>query len=182
MGNMLKLPFSASRDNFSGFESAPVELVQYGDFQCEHCGGVYTSIKLIQQYLGDKLKFVFRHFPLPTLHRFALDAAVASEAAGLQGKFWEMHDLIFENQKYLIKSSFSRFAERIELDMDAFENSREFKKLIHKVVNDFESGVKSGVDCTPTFFINGFRYSGFEDFDTLYKTCKYAIEIKKVVA
>lgn len=91
-----------------------------------------------------------------------------------------MHDLIFENQKYLIKSSFSRFAERIELDMTSFEDSREYKKLIHKVINDFESGVKSGVDCTPTFFINGHRYNGFEDFETLYKTCKYAMEFNKI--
>jgi protein-disulfide isomerase len=182
MSKMLKLPFSESRDNFTGYPSASVELVQYGDFQCEHCGGVYMSVKLIQQYLGDKLKFVFRHFPLITVHRYALDAAVATEAAGLQGKFWEMHDLIFENQKYLIKSSFSKFAEKIELDMTAFENSLEFKKLIHKVVNDFESGVKSGVDCTPTFFINGLRYSGFEDFDSLYKTCKYAMEVNNMTA
>jgi protein-disulfide isomerase len=182
MRNMLKLPFSASRDNFTGGPSAPLELVQYGDFQCEHCVGVYTSIKLIRQYLGDKLKFVFRHFPLITVHHFALDAAVASEAAGLQGKFWEMHDLIFENQKYLTKSSFSKFAERIALDMTVFEDSREYKKLIHKVVNDFESGVKSGVDCTPTFFINGRRYNGFEDFDSLYKTCRYAMEVNNMMA
>ena len=180
MSNMLKLPFSISRDNFIGLPTASLELVQYGDFQCEHCGGVYTSIKLLQQYLGDKLKFVFRHFPLLTIHPFALDAAVASEAAGLQSKFWEMHDLIFENQKYLIKSSFSRFAERIELDMTSFENSREYKKLIHKVINDFESGVKSGVDCTPTFFINGHRYNGFEDFENLHKTCKYAMEVNNM--
>ena len=174
---MLNLPFNISRDNFKGALIAPLELVQYGDFQCEFCGDVYTSIKLLQHHLGDKLKVVFRHFPLLTLHRFALDAAVASEAAALQGKFWEMHDLIFENQKYLIKSSFSRFAEKIELDMNLLENSREYKKLIHKVINDFESGVKSGVDCTPTFFINGHRYSGFEDFESLYKTCKYACNI-----
>jgi protein-disulfide isomerase len=177
MSNMLKLPFSINRDNYIGFQQASLELVQYGDFQCEHCGSVYTSIKLIQQYLGDKLKFVFRHFPLVTLHRFALDAAVASEAAGLQGKFWQMHDLIFENQKYLTKSSFSGFADKLQLDMTVFENSREYKKIIHKIVNDFESGVKSGVDCTPTFFINGHRYNGFENFESLYRTCKYAMAI-----
>ncbi len=70
MSNMLKLPFSISRDSFIGFPSASIELIQYGDFQCEHCGGMYTSIKLLQQYLGDKLKYVFRHFPLPAIHRF----------------------------------------------------------------------------------------------------------------
>lgn len=174
---MLKLPFNKSRDNFTGDPSASLELVQYGDFQCEHCGSVFISIKLLQQYFGDKLKFIFRHFPILTAHRFALDAAVASEAAGLQGKFWQMHDLIFENQKYLPNSSFSKFAEMIELDMTTFDDNNECKKLIHKVVNDFESGVKIGVDGTPTFFINGHRYNGFEDFDTLYKTCKYEMEV-----
>lgn len=175
MGSMLKLPFCNGRDNFTGCPTATLELVEYGDFQCEYSGRVYMSIKLLQQCLGDQVKFVFRHFPLLNVHPLALEAAVASEAAALQGKFWEMHDMIFKHQKFLVRSSFSKFAEEMGLDAAAFEDSREHKKLIHKVVNDFESGVKSGVDCTPTFFINGHRYSGFEDFENLYKTCKYAM-------
>ncbi|MEO5891457.1 MAG: thioredoxin domain-containing protein [Ferruginibacter sp.] len=175
MRNMLKMPFCAKRDNFIGAVTAPIELVQYGDFQCRHSGNVYVAIKLLQQYLGGQLKYIYRHFPLPTVHPLALDAAVASEAAAQQGKFWLMHDIIFEQQKYLVRSSFSRFAEAIELNTTVFENSRGYKKLIHKVINDFESGVKSGVDGTPTFFINGQRYNGPDDFDSLYRTCKYAI-------
>lgn len=172
---MLKLPFSCKRDNFIGLVNAPLELLLYGDFQCQHCGEVYTSVKLLQRYMGDHIRFVFRHFPLLTLHPLALEAAVAAEAAALQGRFWEMYDMIFEQQSYLVRSSFSKFAEKIGLDINSFENSLERKTLIHKVVNDFESGVKSGVDCTPTFFIDGHRYSGFEDFESLYKTCKYAM-------
>ena len=178
---MLKMPFCIERDNFFGDPSAPIELVQYGDFQCKHSGSVYTAVKLLQEYLGDQLKFIFRHFPLPSLHPLALEAAVASEAAALQGKFWQMHDMIFEQQKYLVRSSFSWFADEIELDATTFENSREHKKLIHKVINDFESGVKSGVDGTPTFFINGHRYNGLDDFDALYRTCKYASNFSDVV-
>ena len=139
---MLKMPFCIERDNFIGDTAAPIELVQYGDFQCQHSGSVYTAIKLLQQYLGDELKFIFRHFPLPAVHSLALEAAVASEAAALQGKFWQMHDMIFEQQKYLVRSSFSRFAEEIELDATIFENSREHKKLIQKVINDFNGKIE----------------------------------------
>ena len=103
---MLKMPFCIERDNFFGDAAAPIELVQYGDFQCQHSGSVYTAVKLLQEYLGAELKFIFRHFPLPSLHPLALEAAVASEAAAMQGKFWQMHDMIFEQQKYLVRSSF----------------------------------------------------------------------------
>jgi protein-disulfide isomerase len=181
MNSMLKLPFSTNRDHFIGKPEAALELVQYGDFQCEFCGEAYTAIKLLREYLGDKLKFVFRHYPLLTLHPLALDAAVASEAAALQGKFWPMHDMIFVNQKYLARGSFSRFAEEMGLNLTAFEDNREHKKLMHKVVNDFESGLKSGVDATPTFFVNGHRYNGFEDFKSLLKTCNYAINFDSIM-
>jgi len=173
MSNKLKPAFNTLLDNYTGSYNAPVELVQYSDFQCEFSGNIYTTLKVLQEYLGDQLRFVFRHFPLANLNPLALDAAVASEAAAMQGKFWEMHDLIFKNQKYLVKSSFSKFAEEIGLDMYYFENSREHKRLRHKVINDFESGVKSGVDGTPTFFINGRRYNGFVDFESLLKTCRF---------
>ncbi len=181
MRSMLKMPFCNKRDHFIGDATAPIELIQYGDFQCRHSGSVFIAIKLLQQYLGDQLNFIFRHFPLPSVHPLALEAAIASEAAAQQGKFWLMHDKIFEEQKYLVRSSFSRFAEEIELDATTFENNREHKKLIYKVVNDFEGGIKSGVDGTPTFFINGHRYNGLDDFDALYRTCKYAINFTDAV-
>ena len=164
----LQTTFRTDYDNYQGCPLAPVELVQYADFQCEYCASVYPVIKWLQDALGQTLRFVFRHYPIPTRHPLALQAAVAAEAAAMQGKFWYMHDMIFENQKYLTRTSFSDFAREIELDTEAFENCREHRKLFRKVICDFESGVKSGVDGSPTFFINGIRYHGFDDFDSLY--------------
>jgi protein-disulfide isomerase len=175
---LLKQLFDERRDHYSGSLSAPLELMQYGDFQCFHCAEVYQEIKTLQEAMGDRIRFVFRHYPLPNVHPMSLDAAVAVEAAARQEKFWDMHDILFENQKYLSRSTISGFARDIELDMQAFEDNREHKKLFQKVINDFEGGVKSGVDGTPTFFINGYRYTGFHDFDSLYKTCKYAMLFK----
>ncbi len=178
----LKLSFDANRDRFTGSPLAEVELVQYGDFQCENCGAVYTSIKQLQKSLGERLRFVFRHYPLITLHPLSLEAAVATEAAALQGKFWRMHDMIFENQKYLVRSSFSLFAREIDMDTTMIENASAHKKLVYKVINDFESGVKSGVNSTPTFFINGRRYNGFEDFDGLYRSCNYLMDLNSMLS
>jgi protein-disulfide isomerase len=180
MPNILKLPFNENRDHYFGSPIAPVEVIAYADFQCEYSGEIYTSIKWLRQYLGNDLKFVFRHYPLPNVHSLALEAAVAAEAAGLQGKFWDMHDLIFENQRFLVRSSFSRFAEEIELDTTLMEDRLGYKRLVHKVINDFESGVKSGVDGTPTLFINGRRYNGFIDAENLYRTCNYEMNLNSI--
>jgi protein-disulfide isomerase len=165
---MLHPNFRTDYDHYQGCPLAPIELVQYGDFQCEHCADVYPVIKWLQDSFGNHLKFVYRHYPIPTRHPLSLQAAVASEAAALQGKFWHMHDIIYENQKYLTRTSFSEFAREIDLDSQAFEDCREHRKLFQKVISDFEGGVKSGVDSSPTFFINGARYDGFDDFDSLY--------------
>jgi protein-disulfide isomerase len=177
---MLKLPFNSSRDHYQGSLFAPIELVQYGDFQCSHCAYVYPDVKLLMETLGRHVRFVYRHYPLHNIHPLALEAALATEVAATQEKFWYMHDMIFENQKHLLRSSFSTFAEEIELDLGQYENTRKHKKLFHKVTNDFESGVKSGVDGTPTFFINGKKYNGFNDFEGLYKACKYTFNIHKM--
>jgi protein-disulfide isomerase len=176
--NMLKLPFNSSRDHYQGSLTAPIELLQYGDFQCPHCAETYPDIKMLIESLGSDIRFVYRHYPLPNIHSLALEAAVATEAAGFQGKFWYMHDMIFENQKYLLRSSFSSFAREIELDMRTYENNNKHKRLFHKVIHDFESGTKSGVDGTPTFFINGKKYNGFNDFEGLYKSCKYTADLQ----
>ena len=169
----LKFPFDNSRDHYQGSVFAPIELIQYGDFQCAHSARAYADIKLLIETFGSRIRFVYRHYPLPNIHNLALEVAVASEAAASQGKFWYMHDMIFENQEYLLRSSFSGFAEEIGLNLEQYENSREHKRLRHKVINDFEGGVKSGVDGTPTFFINGKKYNGYNDFEGLYKACKY---------
>jgi protein-disulfide isomerase len=165
---MLHPNFRTDYDHYSGSPLAPIELIQYGDFQCNYCAEAYPVIKWLQDSFGNLLKFVYRHYPIPTRHPLALPAAVATEAAAAQGKFWYMHDMIYENQKYLTRSSFSEFAREINLDIHAFEDCREQRKLFRKVISDFESGIKSGVDSSPTFFINGVRYDGFDDFDSLY--------------
>jgi protein-disulfide isomerase len=165
---MLHPDFRTDYDHYQGCPLAPIELIQYGDFQCNYCGEVYPVIKWLQDSFGDLLKFVYRHYPIPTRHALSLEAAVASEAAALQGKFWYMHDMIYENQKYLTRTSFGLFAQEIDLDTEVFDNCREHRKLLQKVVSDFEGGVKSGVSCSPTFFINGTRYEGLTDFDSLY--------------
>jgi protein-disulfide isomerase len=162
------IKFRTDFDHYIGCPLVPLELIEYGDFQCEHCADAYPVTKCLLDSFGDLLKIVYRHYPMPTRHPLALQAAVATEAAGLQGKFWYMHDMIFENQKYLTRTSFSKFAREIDLDTRAFEDCREHKKLFRKVISDFEGGIRSGVDCTPTFFINGARYDGFDDFGSLY--------------
>ena len=174
---MLKFSFDNTRDHYQGSVFAPIELVQYGDFQCVHCAQAYPDIKLLIEAMGGRIRFVYRHYPLANIHSLALEAAVASEAAASQGKFWPMHDMIFKNQKYLLRSFFSGFAEEIGLNMEQYENSMKYKRLKHKVINDFESGVKSGVDGTPTLFISGRKYNGYNDFEGLYKACKYTFNI-----
>jgi protein-disulfide isomerase len=170
----LHINFRTDYDHYSGCPLAPIELIQYGDFQCAYCAETYLVIKILQECFGDLLKFVFRHYPMPNHYPLSLQAAIASEAAALQGKFWYMHDMIYENQKYLTRSSFSEFAREIDLDTEAFEDCRYHRKLARKVISDFEGGVKSGVNSSPTFFLNGARYDGLDDFDSLYLAIRNA--------
>ena len=125
--------------------------------------------------MGNQLKYAFRHYPLPQIHPLALDAAISCEIAAIQGKFWYMHDMIFENQKYLSRAALLRFAVEIEINTELFTDTREYRKMSRKVISDFESGVRSGVNGTPTFYINGRRYSGMHDLDGLLSACKYTL-------
>lgn len=159
MSTQLK-PLISAIDNSQGTTEALLTLVEYGDYQCPHCGHAYPIVKEIQELFGDKLRFVFRNFPLKNIHPLAVSAAIATEAAGNQDKFWEMHDVIFENQKFLHGNSFIHFAEDLGLDIAQFENDCTDSHIIEKVEQDFESGIVSGVNGTPTFFINGIRYNG----------------------
>lgn len=153
-------PTVNSNDHIIGNPVAPLELVEYGDYECPFCGRAYPIVKAIQQQLGRDLKFVFRNFPLSKIHPHALSAAAATEAADLQGKFWEMHDIIFENQKTLDAERIFLFASRLGLDIERFKNDIQQKDLIDKVEKNFESGIRSGVNRTPTFFINGEKFDG----------------------
>ena len=171
--NQLK-PAVGSKDHILGKNTAPLELVEYGDYQCPHCGHAYPIIKKVQRSLGADLKFVFRNFPLSEMHPDAFNAAVAAEAAGLQQKFWDMHDIIFENQQKLDMINLFLYAKTIGLDLERFKNDIQKNTLIIKVEQDFESGVKSGVNGTPSFFINGKKYNGDweEDVFTQYLRTK----------
>lgn len=157
---MSLVPQVNGHDNISGATDATIELVEYGDYECPHCGRAYPIVKEIQHILGSDLVFVFRNFPLSKIHPHAFAAAVAAEAARLQGKYWEMHDIIFEHQKNLDENSLFLLAEQVGLDLERFEEDMRHKAVIEKVEKDFESGMRSGVNGTPTFFINGNKFEG----------------------
>jgi protein-disulfide isomerase len=153
-------PVVNNRDHIAGPEGAPIELVEYGDYECPHCGRAYPIIKSLQKKLGDKLKFVFRNFPLAEAHPDATHAAIATEVAGAHGKFWEMHDIVFENQESLEDVYLVRYAAKIGLDMSAFKSDFDDPQFREKVESDFESGIRSGVNGTPSFYINGQKFNG----------------------
>jgi protein-disulfide isomerase len=147
-------------DHARGPADAPVTLVEYGDYECPHCGAAHPVVQLAMRQLGDQLRFVYRHFPLAEIHPHAEPAAEAAEAAGAQGRFWAMHDALFEHQHALQAQNLAALA--MELDLDAARFSRELLAHAHlnAVREDFLSGVRSGVNGTPTFFVNGVRYDG----------------------
>jgi protein-disulfide isomerase len=147
-------------DHLQGRRDAPVVLVEYGDYECPFCGKAYWEAKRLQEALGDQLCFVFRNFPLTQVHPHALQAAEAAEAAGAQGKFWEMHDMLFENQEALEMPSILSYAEALGLDLQQFTQDLEEHRFQERIQRDFMSGVRSGVNGTPTFFINGYRHNG----------------------
>jgi len=150
----------SERDHIAGSLDAPVVLVEYGDFECPHCGRAYPIVKAAKRGLGDELAVVYRHFPLAEVHPHATLAAEAAEAAGAQSAFWEMHDMLFEHQNALEPEDLLAYADMLELDRARF--AREVDNGVHaaKVRDDFRGGVRSGVNGTPTFFINGERFDG----------------------
>lgn len=160
-------PAVSDKDHIQGNIHAAIELVEYGDYQCPYCGRAYPIIKAIQQQFGDNLKFVFRNFPQVKAHPQAKQAAIATEAAAIQGRFWEMHDIIFENQDNLATSSLIQYAKAIRLDIEQFQADLNKEMIITKVEADFESGLRSGVNRTPGFFINQEKYDGDWDEDSL---------------
>lgn len=159
MKTQLKFPVN-NNDHIRGKEDAPLELVEYGDYECIDCGNAFPEVNKIRQEMGEDLKFVFRNFPLSKIHRHATNAAIAAEAAALQNNFWEMHDLIFQNQKHLKSEDLLIYADKIKLDPNKFKSDIQKNELLTKVESDFESGIRSGVNRTPTFFINGIKYEG----------------------
>lgn len=147
-------------DHIDGSLDAPIILVEYGDFECPHCGHAYPIVKAVQRQLGDSLALVWRHFPLGEIHPHAVHAAEASEAAGVQGKFWEMHDLLFEHQDALDDEDLLAYGQMLGLDLTRYASELANGTFREKVRREFSLGVRSGVNGTPTFFINGTRFDG----------------------
>jgi protein-disulfide isomerase len=165
---MTKLKVAIGKqDHIQGNINAPVKLVEYGDFECPNCGEAYPIVKRIREDMGEKLCLVFRNFPLKELHEYAFAAACAAEAAGKQNKFWEMHDMLFENQDALEDEDLWKYAQALDLDMGKFIKDMKSVETTKRVQEDFMNGVRSGVNGTPTFYINGIRYDGSYDYDTL---------------
>jgi protein-disulfide isomerase len=159
-------------DHAQGRENAPITLVEYGDYECPHCGRAHPIVKQLQRHLGAQLRIIFRNFPLTKIHQHAQHAAEAAEAAAAQGRFWEMHDALFRNQRALEDCSLARYAEAIGLDTERFR--RELADHVHerRVREDVNGGVRSGVNGTPTFFINGVRYDGAWEFEVLVQALR----------
>jgi protein-disulfide isomerase len=164
---VLTSPVNEGRDHIEGRADAPLTLVEYGDYECPYCGAAYPIIKEVQARMGDQLRFVFRNFPISTSHPHAEHAAEAAEAASAQSRFWPMHDLLYENQQRLGDQDLHAYAERLGLDLERFDH--ELAEHVHagRVHDDFLSGVRSGVNGTPSFYINGARYDGSFDTETL---------------
>ncbi|MFL5523765.1 MAG: DsbA family protein [Gemmatimonadaceae bacterium] len=148
------------RDHSVGPANAPVTLVEYGDFECSHCARAYPVVEGIRRSMGDSLRFVYRHFPLAEAHPHAQHAAEASEAAGAQGKFWEMHHMLFENHEALDNQDLLLYVARIGCDARRAAEELAAGAYTRDVRDDFRGGVRSGVNGTPTFFVNGYRYDG----------------------
>ena len=151
------------RDHIQGPIDAPIALVEYGDYECPYCGEAYPIVKAIQERLGDRLCFAFRNFPLVNSHPHAEHAAETAEAAGAQGRFWKMHDLLYENQNALEDEDLAGYA--LALGLDAERLMREVQAGAHaaRIREDFRGGARHGVNGTPSFFINGVRYDGRTD-------------------
>jgi protein-disulfide isomerase len=153
-------PAVSDADHAEGNLNADLVVVEYGDYQCPYCGAAYPILKELMSQFGSRIKFVYRNFPLSELHQYARAAALVAEAANLQGKFWEMHDSIYENQQYLNESLLLDLAEKLKLDIAQLKKDLEKLAVRDKVDADFESGVISGVNGTPSFFINGRKFDG----------------------
>jgi protein-disulfide isomerase len=148
------------RDHALGPSSAPITLVEYGDYECPSCLNFVPILKEVRDALGERLRFVFRHFPQSSIHPHASAAAEAAESAGDQGKFWDMHEALFKHQKELGEIDFSHLALRLGIEIYKFEASRSSQRHRQRIRSDYETGVRSGVTKTPTLFINEQKYTG----------------------
>lgn len=172
-------PVVGKRDHVQGPSTATVTLVEYGDYQCPFCGNTRPIVKKLQKHFGDQLRFIFRSFPQARVHAYAERAAEAAEAAGAQGKFWEMHEYLFEHQVALEVENLVRAGAALGLDKVKFEREVAERVYAKRVQEDMQSGIDSGVGGTPTLFINGVRNDDDDDFETLKAKIEEAIMLNK---
>ena len=156
-----------ARDHVRGLEDTPVTLVKYGDYECPYCGQLHPVLKELQERASEPVRFIFRHFPLDSAHPRARRAALAAEAAASQGLFWEMHDLLYENQDELGDEDLRRYASELGLDLRRFEEDLANDHLAWRIEEDRLGGERAGVGGTPALFVNGVRYAGPMDLDGL---------------
>jgi protein-disulfide isomerase len=164
-----------AEDHLQGDRAAPCTLVEYGDYQCPSCGLAYPMVKKLQRHFGKRLALVFRNFPLTQIHPWAEPAAEVAEFAAKYDKFWQMHDQLFENQSRLSNALFLELAENLDLaptELQAAVAGRIYRAQVRQEVS---GGIRSGVNGTPTFFINGQRHNGPHDFDTLSRVIQEVI-------
>jgi len=167
----LVTPVTTERDHIEGPSNASLTLVEYGDYQCPYCGAAYPEVKKVQKELGSKLRFVFRNFPITSSHEFAEHAAEIAEAASAQGKFWEMHDFLYEHQELLgDDNSIFAYAEKLGLEVQRLTEEVMNSVYLNRIREDFNGGIRSGVNGTPTFYINGTRYNGSPTAKNLLET------------
>ena len=160
------------RDHIQGPTSAPVTLVEYGDYECSYCREVYAVVNTALRKMGDRFRFVFRNFPLTSKHRHAQLAAEAAEAAGVQGSFWKMYRTLHEAEGLELRHLLG-YAKEIGLDVERFRKDLETRAMTPRVQEDIVAAARSGVTGTPTFFINGVRHeAGFFDASSLMAALK----------
>ena len=170
-------PAVSDRDHAEGPAGAPVTLVEYGDFECPHCGHAYPIVEELRHRMGKKMRFVFRNFPLSEAHPHAEKAAEAAEAAGEQNRFWEMHGMLFKHQNALDTPHLEMYARSLRLDEERFSHALSAHTFQKRVRDDFMSGARSGVNGTPTFFVNGARYDGSYDLVPMLEALESAAEV-----
>jgi protein-disulfide isomerase len=161
------------KDHSSGPETAPVTLLEYGNFECIHCGRAYPVIKQVRKLLGDNLRFVFRHFPTVHTHPHSLRAAEAAEAAAAQQKFWQMHDELFTHQTALEDHHLSRYAQRAGLNLERFNHDMTEHSFLQQIEAEYQRSLfDEHVTGTPTLYLNDVRYTGPTDLDSFLHAIK----------
>jgi len=165
------------QDHSQGKTNAPWTLVEYGDYQCTSCGDAYLIVKQLQKRFGDQLRFVFRNFPLD-MHPYAEHAAEAAEFAAAHGKFWEMHGLLFEHQRNLRDSVLLKLAVQLRISSDHLQHALAEGTYAPRVRTDLDSGIASGVQGTPAFYINGHQHDGSYDYESMVQTIESHTKLK----